>query len=378
MKKFLIYSVIAVILTACGSGKSLYKKGDYYNATLKAIQTLRKNPNSNRALEIVKTSYPMAIEYNKQVVDVTLQSGSSDKYMTAVDMYTQLNNLADEISRCPVALNAVKPVVYFTSELNSAKELAIKEQYENGTSLLKSGTIDDARRAYVCFSNVKSIKSDYPNIAQLIAVAEDQGTLKVVFEEIPVNSTTYQVSAAIFYNDLLATLKNRTNRLFLRFYKSSEAESLKITPHHLVRVQFNDFSIGNLISSEIVNEYTRDSVIVGSYTDASGKTYDVLGSVKAAVTTQKTELISNGVLSVKIIDYAQNSVITEQKFASEYVWGNSWATFQGDERAVPDDKKRLLDNKQVLPPSAQDLFLLFSSPLLENSASFLNGYYREL
>jgi hypothetical protein len=98
--------------------------------------------------------------------------------------------------------------------------------------------------------------------------------------------------------------------------------------------------------------------------------------VKAKCNIHEREITSKGILDVKIIDYLSNSVVENKRFPGEYIWRNDWATFNGDERTLSQKIKAMTKEKQVMPPSPQDLFVFFSDPLGSNASSFLKSYYR--
>jgi hypothetical protein len=220
------------------------------------------------------------------------------------------------------------------------------------------------------------MQSSYPNIEQMLIKSDDLATLKIVVEQVPVHSQGYQVSAKVFYDRMFHYLKKSVEKKFIRFYQPTDAEQLKIVPHHIIRMQFEDFSVGNLREREVVQDFSADSVVVGSYTDNQGITYDVFGTVKAKVSTFEREVLSKGILDVRVIDFSSKQVLTDRKFPGEFIWRNDWATFNGDRRAIPAEKIRLIDQKQVPPPLPQELFLLFSDPIFANSSSYLASFYR--
>lgn len=372
MKKIYIYLLLLLIATSCNTGRKSLSKGDYYQATLQAVQFLRTKPDSEKALATVTKSYPMALQYYRQKVEEYSKTNATDKYLRINDIYTKLNILADEISRSPAALEAVKPVVYFHDQLAKSKEMAANEQFQLAENLLKTGYIDDARIAVSKLDIVKSIKPNFPGIDQKLSFAQNAATLKVVVETIPVNSRNMQISAQVFYDHTYTELKRRASKEFVRFYRSDEAEELKIMPHHIVRMQFNDFVVGNVYEKETEKPFTRDSVVVGHQNNLP-----VYGTVKVKALIHDREVVSKGSLNVQIIDYSNNQSLTSRNFPGEYVWRNSWANFNGDERALPDNILALTKMKQQTPPPPQDLFLLFNEPIFENSTSFVSNYYRK-
>jgi hypothetical protein len=104
----------------------------------------------------------MLLDYNQQRINQLLQSNAPDKYLGVVEMYSQLNRIADEIMRSPAALEAVKPVQYFNDQIKTAKDLAAKEQFNEGLRLLETGLLDDARMAYSHFEKAKQCNPVIP------------------------------------------------------------------------------------------------------------------------------------------------------------------------------------------------------------------------
>ncbi len=371
----ILFSVI-ISISGCSTGKNALKKGDYYEATMQSVNRLRSNPESKGALSIIKQSYPMALDFYRQKIEQMTISNTPDKFLNIADYYRKLNTLADEISRCPAALKAVKPVTYFHDQLRKAEELAVAEQYEYGITLMKAGNMEDARRAAEKFDWVSKTKPGYSDVNAKLAEAEELGTLKVVVENMPYIGDAYQANINRFYNNLYADLKKYGQKRFLRFYQPKEAEENRIVPHHVVKMQFIDFTVGNIYEKETEKEMKKDSVVVGTFKDDKGISHDVYGTVKAKVNIHERNIVSRGILEVKILDYYSNSIIETKRFPGEYIWRNDWATFNGDERALTDDIKKMTREKQIMPPLPQDLFRYFSDPLGSNADSYLKSYYR--
>jgi len=47
MRTILTWMILGIFLFSCSTGKKAYERGDYYAATLKAVNRLRSNPGSN-------------------------------------------------------------------------------------------------------------------------------------------------------------------------------------------------------------------------------------------------------------------------------------------------------------------------------------------
>ena len=129
-----------------------------------------------------------------------------------------------------------------------------------------------------------------------------------------------------------------------------------------------------MVESKNTYEVTKDSVLVGT-TTINDKKQDVYGTVKAKFTNYKREVISQGILSVQIMDANNNRVLEHNSFPGKYVWVNEWASFNGDERALNDDQKKKVNSVSLMPPPHQDLFIQFTKPIFDQTVSFVNRFY---
>lgn len=369
--------LLLLILSACSTSQQAFKKGDYYDASMKAVKQLRNKPDAKNASEVIQKSYPMALEYYRQKINELTASNQADKYLKIVETYTLLNSLADEISRCPAALDLVKPVVYFHSQLQKAEELAVQEQYNRARQLMESGFYGDARLAVERLEWVRQRQPSFRNIESTLAQARDLATLKTVVELLPPRNVNSNINTRVFYLRTLDFLDKKIGNQYTRFFQPDQAEKNALKPHEVLTIQFAEFQIGALVDREKESKYESDSVVVGTYTDSDGVSHNVLGKVKATAHLYERELVARALLEVKIIDYQNDLVLATQKFPGEFIWRNEWATYNGDDRALPDQVLQLTKKKQQMPPSPQDLFLLISDPMFQDMSNFLRNYYRK-
>lgn len=377
LKKYFAILFIPVIFVACSTGQSAFRKGNYYDATIQSVNNLRSNPDSKKSLEVIQKSYPMALEYYRNRVDQLSSSNEKDKYLNIVETYERLNKLADEISRCPAALEAVKPVVYFNKQLQKAEELAILEQYNNAKNLLESGSYRDARLAIPRLNWVKEKQPDFPEINTKIDLATYLATVKVVVELLPEKHENYDINSKVFYYRVFDFLQKNSENKYLSYYKPREADERNVEAHEVVTIQFLSFEISQMNEFEKEKTYSADSIVVGTYTDSDGKEYDVYGTAEATVNTHERQLASHAMLEINITDYQTGELIVSKKFPGEYIWNNQWATYNGDKRALPNEVLALTKEKQRMPPSPQEMFLLLSDPLYYNVTAYLKTYYKK-
>ena len=369
--------IISLLLMACSTGKKAYERGDYYNATLQAVNRLRSNPDSKKALNAVKDSYPMALNYFQGKVDYAINTNSPFKYTEIVDYYEKMNRMSDEISRCPAAMNFFPNINYYTTELFDARQQAAEEQYTAGLANEKLNTRLSWKDAYFNFLNADNFVPGYRDVSDRMPNAKFNATLKVIVEQIPV-PLKYQLTSDFFLNQIIENLLSNRPNEFVDYYSPESARKAGITyPDQVLRMNFDEFTIGQVYDKETVQEFSRDSVEVGSVDMPNGTKKKVYNTVKAKLTTYHRELISNGVLDVTIIDLPNNNVVSQRKFPGQFIWFTEWGSFNGDERALNNNQLALCKKRPASPPGPQDLFVEFTKPIYNQVTPFLKSFYRK-
>ena len=381
MKLFNVISTLAiagVLLTACKStGQKALSKGDYYTACLQAIEKLRSSPDNAKAASALQQAYPLAVDYTQREAERLLASPSNPhRFLMILNLYSQMNNIAIELSRCPAGLQFIPHADYYTSQLESARNMAAEESYQIAENHLRSGTRQAAKEAYLQYQQVNSIIPGYKDVANKLQEAKWQATLKIVLEQVPVEGQ-YKISADFFQTKVFEYFSTGIRNEFIQVFSPEAAKMNQLQPDQLIRLRFLDFVVGQLRESKNTREVTRDSVATGTYKDKKGEEHTVYGKVKATLTTHTVELSSSGILEASIINYASKTVLSQQRFPGTYVWRDSWASFNGDERALSNKELNLCKRDKPSPaPPPQELFVQFTIPIHINLTKFIQSYYR--
>lgn len=379
MKKLVYVALIilSLISAACSSGEKALQKGNYYNAVLKSVDRLRSNPNKTKAQRTLLESYPLAVNWYKREINAILNSPDPLKHTKSVGQYQILNRMYQEINRCPAALRLLSNVQSFRAEENMAKQLAAPECYQAGIRDLAKGSRDDAKRAFKHFTKANQFVPNFKDVHEKMQEAEYLATLKVIIEHIPVGSAKYKLSAEFFQNQVNQYIIHNIKRQFVRFYtpKQAEMEGLEY-PDQVIAMRFVDFVVGETHDTNIEKKViSADSVEVGSTKLKNGETIKVFNKVKAKLHIHKREVISKGLLSLQIEDFANKRIVKNQQLGGEYVWFNEWGHFNGDERALTKEELEICDREPVLPPARQDLFVEFTKPIYTQLTSELRRFY---
>jgi len=376
MRNLFLLIIIASLLLSCSTGKKAYERGDYYQATLQAVNRLRSNPESEKAIAALQGSYPMALNYFQGKIDYALASNRPFKYSEIVDYYELMNHMADEISRCPAALDLYPNVNSYASELASAKNMAAEEQYNAGLENEKINTRVSWKNAYYNFEQADCFIPGYRDVVERMRIAKFYATLKVIVEPIPVPHA-YELTSDFFLQQVIENLQTNRPNEFVDYYTPASAEKsgLKV-PDQVLKLSFDEFVIGQTYDKETVIDVSRDSVEVGTVKMPDGTVQKVYGTVKAKFSRYRREISSNGVLNVSIIDFPMDQVVSQRKFPGQFVWFTEWGRYNGDERALSKDQLALCNKKPVFPPSPQELFVEFTKPIYSQVTPYLREFYK--
>ncbi|GHT86670.1 hypothetical protein FACS18947_6670 [Bacteroidia bacterium] len=350
------------------------RQGDYYTASMEAVNKLRSSPDKQEVQSILTSAYPLAVKMALREIDNALASNNASKYDVVVAQYERLNRLADEIYRSPKASELIPQPQEFQTELRRAKNSAAEQSYTLGVKALDFGTIEQARTAHQHFLKAYNYVNDYRDVMNKINESRYAATLRVIVEA-PVTPTNFQISAEFFYNNLLSEMSKRTETNYVRLYTPEEAKREKMhNPHQYMVLDFAAFTVGNIVEVKNTTDVKRDSVVTGTV-KVDGKDYNAYATVKAKFTKYQREISSGGTLDVRILDASNNRVIEQRKFSGSYVWKTTWGSYTGDDRALAKEQKDLSKREPQLPPPNQDLFLEFTKPIYTQVVSYVRGFY---
>ncbi len=376
MKVLNTFLLFVFILSGCSSGKRAYEHGDYYDAVIIAVHRLRKDPEHGKSIETLRNAYPAALQYLETQANNEIASNTNYKWKNTIQVYSRINELYEQIRQCPSCLKVISNPKNYYQEIGPMKEKAAEESYNAGIDALAKGTRNDAKQAYFNFSDVEEYVAGYKDVIEYKDKALDVATLRVIVEQIPVPGR-YNLSGGFFQDKIEEFLHtNYQARSFIRFYTPQEATSANLQSFdQILRIQFDDFTVGNTLIKEKEEVLTRDSVKVGD-TRTNGRTVPVYSTVKAKFITYSKEVTSAGLLSMIVMDGRSNGILTHRKFEGSYVWGSTWARFNGDERALSSQQLKWCNQKEQMPPPPQDLFLQFTRPIYDQLIPSIRGFYQ--
>jgi len=371
---YLVFFSYLFILLGCTSGKKAFESGNYDQSTIQAIERLRKNPDHKKSREVLAESYPLAVRYHIDRIYNLRSSSDPFKNGKMINEYERLNYLYEQIMRSPGAMSVIPDPEKYYNDITTLSNLAAEEQYLAGMEAFNTGMREGAKEAFFYFLRADEFVPGYKDSREKMEESRNMAILKVKVEQIPLPTINYRISLDFFQDQVDQFLFHYTDNEFVRFF--SPQDTWLENPDQIMILMIDEFMVGNTNNYQKSREIERDSVVVGKVTMDDGTEKEVLGTVKASYTEYTREIVSNGLLSMKILDGNTQRVILHEKFPGEFVWVSRWANFNGDERALDKEQLHLSKSKPMDPPPPQELFIEFTKPIYGQLTSTINRYYQ--
>jgi len=135
-------------------------------------------------------------------------------------------------------------------------------------------------------------------------------------------------------------------------------------------MEFYDFSVGNLVRSEKEESLTKKVKVPVNDTTFVDKTY------QAKLKTYTDEVISNGRLNYRVINYQEDKLLRDNMIPGSFTWVNKYAIFVGDKKALSDEQYAWTQNKAMPLPASQELFIEFTRPIYKQLTTDLYSFFR--
>ena len=381
MRKYILIFISGIfLLNACSTGQKSLERGNYYDAVMKAVTRLSNDPDNRKASQVVQEGYPMAVAFYQEEIDQILTSNDPFRWKRTLDMMQTVNQMSEQIRRIPAARKLVPSPKIYTSEMTDVQNRAAQEFYDAGMDALSRNTRETAKQAFFDFQNADALVRGFKDTKQKMVQAKDLATLNVVVEQIPVNGK-FEYSAQFFYDNVFQMLnQNFQEKDFVHFFSPEEAENRKLKyPDMVLRMGFYDFFIDRpqhfeeekILSREIEEKYqvkiNKDSTV----------TRVRMVPKKGKIKILTDQVGSGGLLELKAVEFQSQKIVFTDKIQGQFTWKNQYGIFVGDNEVLDKELTQILNNKMIMPPPAQDMFVLFTKPIFDQLTGKLINYFKQ-
>lgn len=373
IKLYSFFFLLAITFVSCKNTEKLYRQGRYDEAVEQAAKKLSKKPGDAATLDILQNAYRYAVSDHEKKIENYTNSNSDLRWENIYREYISLQNLYEAIRRSPSVYEVVQPTDY-SSFVTTYKEEAGNVRYERGLELMDQNTKKGYRDAYTEFQKALSLKPGDLSIKQKLDEAFANAVTNVVI--LPPSRFGFQYSS-YFYDfnsfnyDMLRYLNNNNRSQFLRFYSPNEAVNMRAD--NVAEMRFSDINIGRYRDQRSTREVSKQIVGKERVIKADSVVKEYI-TVKAKITTIRRELQADGLLQATTRDI-DNRYLWSDTYRSDYRWVYSFAIYTGDERALSDEDKKIINQREQFPPSNDEIIRVIMNDILNKAQCGISDYY---
>ena len=375
----LLIACSVVLFYSCKTASKSYKKGDYTEAIELGVKKLQKDQSDYETRDLIQQSYNYSVSQHEDEIRILSNSKNDNRFESIWVHYMELQHLYKTIQQYPAVARLIKTKDY-SEYVTTYGDKAAEVHIEKAGRWMTEGTKISYREGYKEFNKALQFKPYDDELRRQRDTAYDLAITKVIISPIQSFGGGYSYSSSRqmqdFQRDIIRTLSNNMNNSFVKFYNEFDARNENIEADQVMDLNLSRISVGQPNDNKSSKEVSREVVIreIVYKPDSVVKQY---GTVKAKIITTKRNLISQGDLNITLRD-TRGRTIWNDHFTGEHKWETEFVSFTGDERALSEEDKKLVNQENITPPTEEtithELFRQIQNDLMQRLRNYYTRY----
>ncbi|MEO5947822.1 MAG: hypothetical protein ABIP79_13470 [Chitinophagaceae bacterium] len=370
------FTALSLFAFSCKTASKLYEKGNYDEAVELATKKLQKNPDDPKLLDIISNAYSFAVNDHESRIHSLSLSNNELKYESMYNQYLSLQRMYDAIYKVPSLLEIVKPVNY-SDYLVTYSQKASDIRYDRGIAFMQRYTKQSYQDAYREFQI--ALRFDPGNLDATIKLNEayEYAVTNVVI--LPMQQqggfvySSYNVGSNNFDDQLVRTLQYNSGNQFVKFYSAWDARSQHVRVDQEIDLQISTMDIGRQYDNRTTRKVSKDIVVKETVykPDSIVKEY---ARVNANIITTKRTMNS----SIQLLVNVRNSDgrwVWNDNVSTVHHWSTEFATFTGDERALSDADKQIINRRHEFAPTETEIMRVMLENINNDALYKIRNYF---
>ncbi len=372
----LLITGISLLVISCKTASKMYEKGNYDEAVELAAKKLQKDPDDLKLLNIIQSSYRYAVNDHESRISDYAQSNNELKWEWMYNEYISLQRMYDAIYKVPAVFDLVKPMNYSTYQVTYS-EKAGDVRYERGIAFMQRYDKQSYRNAYREFQAALRFKPGDLDATLKLNEAYEFAVTNVIV--LPMQQqggyvySSYAPGGDNLDDQLIRNLQYNSGNEFIRFYSAWDARSKNIRVDQQLEMRMAAINIGQFRDNQSRRKATKEIVVkeIVYKPDSVVREY---AKVSADIITTRRVMQSDATLQIIIRD-EQGIRIWSDNISSTYNWSTEFTTFRGDERALSENDKQLVNRRKDFPPGENEIIRCLLEEISNNSLYRIKNYF---
>lgn len=380
-----IYILISLMFSAtlfsCKTVSKLYDKGNYDEAVELAAKKLQKDPNDVKLISMIQDAYQYALTGHENKIRRNNESTNELKWEWLYNEYTALQKMYNAINKVPEINNIIQPTDY-SSYIATYSDKAAEVRYSRGLSLMNGYNKKNFQDAYNEFKTALKFRpNDRDAIVKMDEAYQNAVTNIIIlplqqpwnYNYSTYNNNNINYGTQNFENELLHNLQFYGRNNFVKFYNDWDARRDNIRVDEVLDTRLNTMDIGRYVDNRSTRKVSKE-VVIREIVYKPDSIVKVYGTVTAEITTTKRQMISQGNMQVSLRD-ADGRWLWNDNFWSTNRWETEFATYTGDERALSDTDRQLINRRTQLPPPENEISRNLINDLQNKALTRIKEYF---
>lgn len=375
-----IFFVTGLAIIGCKTASKLYQKGNYDEAVELAAKKLQKDPDDPKLLNIIREAYRYAVNEHESRIRSNSESNNELRWEWMYNDYAALQRMYDAIRKVPSVNRIIQPVDY-SSYMVTYGEKAGNVRYDRGLTFMQRSDKQSYRQAYNEFQ--VSLRFNPGNRDALVKRNEAYEYAVTNVVVLPVErdwgfrySSYNEPGNENFDDQLFRNLQYNGSNNFVRFYREWDARSAGVRVDQVLDMRLTTLNIGRYHDTRSTRKVSKE-VVVKEIVYRPDSIVKVYGTVYADITTTKRCMNSSGMLMVNVRD-ADGHWLWSDNFNGDHYWETEFASYTGDERALSDADRQLVNRRIQQPPQEDEVVRCIMNEINNSAMNRVRNYFNRL
>lgn len=383
MKKFIYPFLIALFFVSCTSSQKMLERGQYDRAIDKSAEKLRKKPNNEKELNVLKEAFELANMFDRERIEFLELEGREESWIEIYRTYEDMNRRQNIIRTLPSKVRNEFTFYNYDNEIIESKKAAAEVSYKRGLEYLERGDKMSSRQAWSEFNRAAEIYPGYEDVDIKLSESHLLGMNNALYL---IENNSGMVLPDFFDAEMKKTTLKELNTHWLNF-DTYENENINYDYYlvlNITEISFSPESLERRIykeSKEIQDgmryEYDDNGNVKK---DSTGNDIRVPNIVTVEAEIRETEQMKTAFVagSLDFYDLQSDQLIKTESASIEAVFRHRFAEFSGSRNALSEETKKMIGGREVPFPGNEQMMVDATELLKDRSKAIISRNRRML